>query len=105
MATSAQLISSAADEQLRARIAAMAQAVGHDQVWTDIRMGQIVAAGITGPDGSPTTIADMYGYAFATWDPTKPLPGMNPAAVTDKAIAAAIEAAGKALDAANAQQA
>lgn len=105
MATSAQLISSAADEHLRARIAAMAQAVGYDQVWTDIRMGQIVAAEIIGPDEKPTTIATMYGYAVATWDATKPLPGMNPAAVTDDAIAAAIKAVGKAVDAAGTKQA
>lgn len=38
-----------------------------------------------------TTVADVHAYAVATYQPT-PRPGVNPAAVTDTQIAAAVAA-------------
>lgn len=94
MATSADYIAAAGDQHLRARLTAILAASGHPNPGAVVtsRMGQLVAVQIAG--GS--TIADVYAYAVATYEPT-PLPGVNPAAVTDTQLIEALRAIG-ALD-------
>ena len=84
MATIADIQAARDDTDLRARIATAAEALGLGTQWAASQMGRLVAVKI-----GDTTIADVYGYAAATYQPT-PKPGANPAAVTDQQIYAAI---------------
>ena len=84
------LIAAAADDDLRARVRAAAEARGLGPGWADSQMGRLVATAIPA-DEQTTTIADAYGYAALTYKPAA-RPGQNPAAVTDEMIYAAIAA-------------
>ena len=90
MTSIADLIAASTDTDLRARVRAAADARGLPLNWTDLHMGRLVATEI-GADGEPTSIARVYGYALATYEPT-PRPGENPAAVLDSMIFDAIDA-------------
>ena len=57
---------------------------------TDLHMGRLVATEIQS-GGGQTSIADVYGYALATSEPT-PRPGENSAAVLDSMIFDAVDA-------------
>ena len=90
MTSIADLIASSTDTDLRARVRAAADARGLFFNWTDLHMGKLVATEIEAA-GEQTSIADVYGYALATYTPT-PRPGENPAAVLDSMIFDAIDA-------------
>lgn len=88
MATSAQIIAAQSDEDLRRRFVALAAAEGVDSPEHAVasNMHALVAAKIT---AGSDTVASVYDYAAATYVPA-PRPGVNPAAVTDAQIIAAI---------------
>lgn len=88
MATSAALIQSAADPDLRQRLIALAAASGIRSAQTAIEsaMGAIVATPIV--EGQ--CIADVYAYRVAQEQRYRP--GEDPAAVTDAQLTAAIQA-------------
>lgn len=88
MASLAQHIEARNDGDLLARFVAAAEQAGvpNPQQWTEQNRGALVATPIDG-----TTVADVHAYAVATYQPT-PRPGVNPAAVTDTQIAAAVAA-------------
>ena len=88
MASIADMIAASTDTDLRARVRAAADARGLPLNWTDLHMGRLVATEIQS-GGDQTTIANVYGYALATYTPT-PRPGENPAAVLDSMIFDAI---------------
>ena len=89
MASIADLMAASTDTDLRARVRAAADARGLPLNWTDLHMGRLVATEIEAA-GEQTSIADVYGYALATYKPT-PRPGENPAAVLDSMIFDAID--------------
>lgn len=88
MATLAQHIAARNDDDLLQRLIAAAEQAGipNPQGWAESNRGRLVSV----PVGD-TTLADVHAYAVATYTPT-PRPGINPAAVTDEQIAAAIQA-------------
>lgn len=87
MATTADHIAARNDADLLARLIATAEAAGVEnaQSWAETNRGRLVAADI-----GDTTIADVHAYAVATYNPT-PRPGVNPAAVTDAQLKAAVD--------------
>ena len=89
MASIADLMAASTDTDLRARVRAAADARGLPLNWTDLHMGRLVATEIEAA-GEQTSIADVYGYALATYTPA-PRPGENPAAVLDSMIFDAID--------------
>ena len=82
MPTSASLIAAARDADLTARIIALGRAARHTE--QDVRDAIPVLVGKPA-DNATATIASVYEYTVATYDPT-PRPGENPAAVTDEHI-------------------
>jgi hypothetical protein len=86
MANLSQHIEARNDQDLRARFIAAAEQAGisNAAAWVDAQMGKLVSV-----DLGETTVADVHAYAVSTYNPT-PRPGVNPAAVTDVQIAAAI---------------
>ena len=88
MATIADIQAARDDQDLRARIATAAEALGLGSQWAHSQMGRLVAVQIEAA-GDATTLADVYAYAAATYKPM-PRPGENPAAVLDAMIYAAI---------------
>ena len=90
MASIADLMAASTDTDLRARVRAAADARGLPLNWTDLHMGRLVATEIVA-GGEQTSIANVYGYALATYTPA-PRPGENPAAVLDQMIFDAIDA-------------
>lgn len=89
MASIADLMAASTDTDLRARVRAAADARGLPLNWTDLHMGRLVATEIEAA-GEQTSIANVYGYALATYEPT-PRPGENPFAVLDSMIFDAID--------------
>lgn len=89
MTSIADLMAASSDTDLRDRVRAAADARGLPLNWTDLHMGRLVATEIQS-GGEPTSIANVYGYALATYEPT-PRPGENPAAVLDSMIFDAID--------------
>lgn len=90
MATIADIQAARDDADLRARIETAAEALGLGTQWAHSQMGRLVAVTIES-GGDATTLADVYAYAAATYQPTPP-PGANPAAVVDAMIYEAINA-------------
>ena len=90
MTSIADLMAASTDTDLRARVRAAADARGLPLNWTDLHMGRLVATEIQSGGDQTATIADVYGYALATYKPT-PRPGENPAAVLDSMIFDAID--------------
>lgn len=88
MATSAQHIAARNDNDLLARLIAVAEQndIPNAQQWVEANRGRLVAVTVEG-----TTLADVHAYAVATYVPA-PRPGENPAAVTDAQLAAAVAA-------------
>lgn len=81
----------ASDPELLARITAAAASTGisNPEGWAQMNILRVVSEAVT-PNGD--TVASVYAYAVATYDPP-PTPGANPAAVTDAYIRAAVAAA------------
>lgn len=88
MATIADIQAARDDQDLRGRISTAAEALGLGAQWAQAQMGRLVAVTIDSA-GDTTTLADVYAYAVAMYNPTPP-PGANPAAATDAMIYAAI---------------
>ena len=98
MATLTETIAARDDLDLQARVIAAAQEAGQDAAWASQLIGRIITTKISGTDeGQTTTIADVYAYARAHWDPTQASPGSNPAACTDDQIRAAVRALAESL--------
>lgn len=89
MATLAEHIAARGDRDLMERVAAAAEKNGipNARQWAEQNMGAIVSTTLDGD----TSVADVYAYAVATYEPTPP-PGLNPAAVTDPQIVEAVVA-------------
>lgn len=85
------------DADLLKRIAAAAAELGirNPQAWAEVNAGLIVSQPVTEAGDTP---ASVYAYADDTWTPT-PLPGANPAAVTDEYIRTAVSQARSVLEA------
>ena len=81
----------ASDPELLARITAAAASAGiqNPEGWAQMNILRVVSEAVT-PNGD--TVASVYAYAVATYDPP-PTPGANPSAVTDAYIRAAVAAA------------
>ena len=88
--TSAALIAATQDPDLRARIIALGQSLGRSEQELNQSIPLLVGAAC---DEEGSTIAGVYEYAVATYDPPTPppRPGENPAAVTDAHILKALE--------------
>lgn len=89
--TSNQILAAAGDLDLRERLIALAAqdpTITDPHAWVNSRLQQIVGVAIDS-NGEATTIASVYDYAVATYQPTPP-PGKNLAAVTDAHLRAAI---------------
>lgn len=86
--TSAALIAAAEDQNLYARIKALAATLG----WTEQDVASIRAQLVAAPvdDTGSDTVASVYEYARQSYNPPPP-PGMDPAAVTDEHLLYAIE--------------
>lgn len=88
MATLAEHIAARNDTELLARFVAAAEVAGIDnpQWWAEQHRGELVTAKVD----DDHTVSDVHAYAVATYQPT-PRPGVNPAAVTDDHIKAAVQ--------------
>lgn len=94
MVTTAEHLAARADTDLRARLMAAAEQAGKSgaAAWVDEHIGQLLTAPVAGDN----TIAGVYGYAWSERNrlvgELPPAPGVNPGAVTDAHLAAAIAA-------------
>lgn len=87
--TSHQIIAAASDPDLRARARALAATLdGLTPTDIDTAMQRLVATPII-VAGQDTSVAATYDYALQT---RPPAPGINPAAVTDQHLLAALQA-------------
>lgn len=77
--TSASIIAASRDQDLLQRAVALGSTLGLTEADVRARAHELAAAPVG--DGT-STIASVYEYAAATYEPT-PRPGENPAAVTD----------------------
>lgn len=85
----AAILAAAADPDLKARIAAAAAEHGlqdHAEAWVQVMAMRVVSQPV---DESGATLASVYAYAVATYDPPPP-PGADPTKVLDSQIRAAI---------------
>ena len=92
-ATSHQIIAASQDADLRARVRALAAQQGLSGTDVDAAMSRLV--GVSVPQGTgQTTLAAAYASAALTHrqavEALPPVPGVNPAGVTDSLIVAAL---------------
>lgn len=92
--TTAQHIAARGDSDLVARLVAVAEqaAIPNPDSFVQQNVGRIISTDI----GSGTTLTSVHAYASAVYNEAvaqlPPLPGVNPAAVTDEQLAAAVQA-------------
>ena len=77
--TSAAIIAASNDSDLLARAVALGATVGLTQADVEAQRTKLASAPV---DSEGNTVANVYEYARATYNPT-PRPGESPAAVTD----------------------
>ena len=80
--TSAAIIAASHDGDLLARMVALGSTVGLTQADVEAQRTKLASAPV---DDDGNTVASVFEYARATYNPT-PRPGENPAAVTDAHI-------------------
>jgi hypothetical protein len=90
MASTNDQIAASKDSDLRARAVAAAQIIGMDSAdaWVQSNFGRLLCVEVT-KNGEPTTATDEYASAM---NKRPPAPGIDPDAVTDDMITAAIQA-------------
>ncbi|HEU5223426.1 MAG TPA: hypothetical protein VFU07_07070 [Candidatus Lumbricidophila sp.] len=100
MATTAQHIAARADGDLQARFIAAAEQKGVPlaQNWVQAHFGQLISVDVDTVQPGTQNIADVHAYAVAhrqelidALPPLPPPPGVDPAAVTDAQLYAAID--------------
>ena len=84
--SSAAIIAASRDSDLLARMVALGSTIGLTQADVEAQRTKLASAPV---DSEGNTVASVYEYARATYNPT-PRPGENPAAVTDAHILHAI---------------
>jgi len=95
MATTAQHIATRNDSDLLERVVAAAEQAGIPNAtqWAQLNIGSLITIPVEGTQ----TISDVYSYAMEVRqnavNALPPLPGINPGAVTDTHLAAAIKVA------------
>ena len=88
--TSAALIQAASDRNITARLVALGRQGGATEQDILDAIPRLVGVAVT---EAGDTIASVLDYAVTTYEPT-PLPGANPAAVTDAYLVAALTSLG-----------
>lgn len=80
--SSAAIIAASRDSDLLARMVALGSTIGLTQADVETHRTKFASSPV---DSEGNTVASVYEYARATYNPT-PRPGENPAAVTDAHI-------------------
>lgn len=94
MPTTAEHLAARSDADLRARLMASAEQAGikDAEAWVSAHIGEL----ITSPVSGDTTITSAYGYAMNVRNEKvaalPPAPGLDPGAVTDSHLSAAVAA-------------